>query len=394
MRQHIAEHARSIAHRIPTSQANSTGALEQEHARSKSAALPGHRSLTTAPADAVHTPRRIDPPRTRRLGSDDQIRRWLEDPTIGSDELSVLVALSRFANFETGVCWPSGETLRRLLGRDGRAWAKKRLQAVVERLVDNGHLTIRHRRSASGRNAGIEYKLLGGRYTSEPITPEFRGGTVNAVQGSDPDITTVPHRNPLTESPKQNTHTALPRDISNIRNDEEGSVVTLMTRDWTPACETSSLVAEQLPELDQEQFLRRFRLQHCGKGMPDPDGTYRRWAAAERACRKRRYSGEGRGLVTAHASDLSSAKTATSSARSTPAGRDVPNHGTPVGLPRHPSLERVIASYNHFKRLELSEAVVRTAPKTANPIIERNSLARDIQALSQRMVSAGLWPAG
>lgn len=329
--------------------------------------------------------------RTRRAGTDEQLRCWVTDPRNGSDEIALLVALSTFADFDTGIAWPSGATLRELLGRDEESWSKKRLQAAIERASANGHLVTKQRRSSAGRNGGLEFQLVGPRYHAgakpEVTGPGNRFGTLDRHQGSESLSARVPERNPRTESPELRiSHsTAQPRAETNCRKEPaaqppEASVVTFVTRDWRPRSETVELVEEQLPELDQERFLRTFLVQHVGRGLADPDAMYRKWAASERRCRKSRNRA-AQGMASGGRGDTGGASSA-----------DPERAGGPP--PKHPKLERMVMSQNHISRLGYAARLVEMCPRTGDPISERNALARDIRQLVDRMVESGEWPAG
>ncbi len=220
------------------------------------------------------------PPARSRPTADDQIRIWFDNPDLGSDELAVLIGLSRFADFQTGVAWPSSERLRQSLGKNGQAWSKKRLQAAVDHLVAHGHLEVTTRRSAAGRNGGRIFRILADRY-DDSASPEFRIGTGTVRQSSAAEPSRVPIRNPEQDSQKQ----TLSQQDREEGGKEEGTVVTLVTADWSPSDETVGLVQNCRPDLDQNAFLARFRLKNVGKGLVDPDATYRAWAAAERHCK-------------------------------------------------------------------------------------------------------------
>ncbi|WPZ37271.1 hypothetical protein T8K17_25680 (plasmid) [Thalassobaculum sp. OXR-137] len=220
------------------------------------------------------------PPARSRPNADDQIRIWVDHPDLGSDELAVLIGLSRFAHFHTGVAWPSSERLRQSLGKNGQAWSKKRLQAAIDYLVAHGHLQVTTRRSATGRNGGRIFRIVAERYDDEEL-PEFRTGTLDATQGSATALPRVPDRNPELDSRKQ----TLSQQVQNCEEEKTGSVVTLITTDWKPSDESVDLVTACRPDLDQTAFLARFRLKNVGKGLVDPDRTYRAWAAAERHCK-------------------------------------------------------------------------------------------------------------
>ena len=220
------------------------------------------------------------PPARSRPNADDQIRIWIDHPDLGSDEIAVLIGLSRFADFHTGLAWPSSERLRQNLGKNGQAWSKKRLQAAIDYLVAHGHLQVATRRSATGRNGGRIFRIVAERYDDGEL-PEFRIGTVDAAQGSAAALPRVPDRNPELDSRK---HT-LSQQAQNCEEEKTGSVVTLITTDWNPSDETVDLVKTCRPDLDQTAFLARFRLKNVGKGLVEPDKTYRAWAAAERHCK-------------------------------------------------------------------------------------------------------------
>lgn len=220
------------------------------------------------------------PPARSRPNADDQIRIWIDHPDLGSDEIAVLIGLSRFADFHTGVAWPSSERLRQSLGKNGQAWSKKRLQAAIDYLVAHGHLQVATRRSATGRNGGRIFRIVAERYDDREL-PEFRTGTLGAAQGSATTLPRVPDRNPELDSKK---HTLSQRGQS-CEEERTGSVVTLITTDWRPSDETVDLVKACRPDLDQSAFLARFRLKNVGKGLVEPDKTYRAWAAAERHCK-------------------------------------------------------------------------------------------------------------
>lgn len=220
------------------------------------------------------------PPARSRPNADDQIRIWIDHPDLGSDEIAVLIGLTRFADFHTGVAWPSSERLRQSLGKNGQAWSKKRLQAAIDYLVAYGYLQVATRRSATGRNGGRIFRIVAERYDDGDL-PEFRTGTVAASHGSATSLPRVPNRNPELDSRK---HT-LSQQVQNCEEEKTGSVVTLITTDWKPSDESVDLVNACRPDLDQTAFLARFRLKNVGKGLVDPDKTYRAWAAAERHCK-------------------------------------------------------------------------------------------------------------
>lgn len=220
------------------------------------------------------------PPARSRPNADDQIRIWIDHPDLGSDEIAVLIGLSRFADFQTGVAWPSSERLRQSLGKNGQAWSKKRLQAAIDYLVANGHLQVTTRRSATGRNGGRIFRILAERY-DDGEQPELRTGTLDTAQGSATALPRVPDRDPELDS---RNHT-LSQQGQSCEEEKTGSVVTLITTDWKPSDETVDLVKACRPDLDQTAFLARFRLKNVGKGLVDPDKTYRAWAAAERHCK-------------------------------------------------------------------------------------------------------------
>ena len=220
------------------------------------------------------------PPARSRPNADDQIRIWIDHPDLGSDEIAVLIGLSRFADFHTGVAWPSSERLRQSLGKNGQAWSKKRLQAAIDYLVAHGHLQVATRRSMAGRNGGRIFRIIAERYDDrEP--PEFRTGTLGVAQGSATTLPRVPDWNPELDSRKQ----TLSQQEQSCDEEKTGSVVTLITIDWKPSNETVDLVKACRPDLDQTAFLARFRLKNVGKGLVEPDEIYRAWAAAERHCK-------------------------------------------------------------------------------------------------------------
>lgn len=71
----------------------------------------------------------------------------------GSNNRHVMVALADRAD-ETGVCWPSVNTLARKTGLDRRT-----VQRVVSRMVEQGFLTKRSRKASDGDSDTNAYRI-------------------------------------------------------------------------------------------------------------------------------------------------------------------------------------------------------------------------------------------
>lgn len=198
---------------------------------------------------------------------------WIDDPTISADQLAVLVALKRHADFTTGEAHPSQTTLAAKLGRS-RPWVNR----VVADLVERGLVVKERRRLARGGETSCRYRLPAAAVATEgsPLSAVADPSTVSAA--ADPFPVSAAADGACAPADTNRTPIQPIPDAPGAR-----AGVSMPAAEWQPSDAALGRALDRFPGTDLAASVERFvsRCRSRGYRYRDFDAAWLGWLAED-----------------------------------------------------------------------------------------------------------------
>ena len=189
-----------------------------------------------------------------QMGPFSIVPEWVLDRGLSSTALKLYIVLARFADWETGIAFPSRDTLADRIGA-----TPKTIDRLVKELVDAECIEKQSR----GRYASAKYRVF-------QVDP--RGTKMSEVETEMSDEGTK-----MSSRLDKNVHLT----ITNEREPKNdiAKKATRMPADWQPSPELQDTFSQKWPSLSFFAELEAFEDYHTAKGstFKDWDAAFRSW---------------------------------------------------------------------------------------------------------------------
>jgi DNA-binding transcriptional regulator YhcF (GntR family) len=192
-----------------------------------------------------------------QMGPFSIVPEWLLDRGLSSTALKLYIVLARFADWETGIAFPSRDTLADRIGA-----TPKTIDRLVKELVD-AECIEKHSR---GRYASAKYRVFqvdprGTKMSSEETEMSGEGTKMSEREDKNVHLTITTEQEPLKQKPLN--------DIGKPKNADE----------YQPSQTLLEELATKFPHVSLDDQLERFRDHHMAKGSKFSlwDRAFRKW---------------------------------------------------------------------------------------------------------------------
>jgi hypothetical protein len=207
-----------------------------------------------------------------QMGPFSIVPEWVLDRELSPTALKLYIVMARFADWQTGMAFPSRETLADRMGCSLKTVDRAVIEVVKAECV---------KKISRGRYASALYRV----YQVDPrrtdLSSEWtdlttEGTDLSSRLDTDDHLTRTTKREPLEQEPLNNleaTKSTKPSRLSKLPTD------------WYPSDRLLEMFATKWPDIDPDYHIEQFKLYYLSKSTKHKDWslTFQRWMNSEQS---------------------------------------------------------------------------------------------------------------